>query len=75
VSLINKISISIKDKNKKEERNSNGKIKEENNSKGKEKSDEKIKEKGDLVIALYDFNGTNSSELTFHKDDYLIVTN
>ncbi len=47
------------------------KSKEEKNEKGKEK----IKEKYDFAIVLYDFNGTNSDELTIHKDDILIVTN
>jgi len=36
---------------------------------------EEIKKEGDLSIVLYDFNGINSDELSFHKDDFLIVTN
>ena len=32
-------------------------------------------EDGDLVIALYNFKGTKSDELDFHKGEYLRVTN
>jgi len=41
----------------------------------KEKKKEKFKEKGDLTIGLYDFNWSNYGELSFNKDDVIIVTN
>ena len=43
------------------------------NQKGKEK--EKENKKGDLVIALFDFKGSNTDELEFQRGDYLRVTN
>jgi len=44
-------------------------------NKKKEKGNEKVNVKGDLAIVLFNFNGANSSELTFRRDDYIIVTN
>lgn len=35
----------------------------------------KIKKKLNLAIVLYDFNGSNSNELSIRKDEILIVTN
>jgi len=61
--------------NKEGQSNEVDKTQEEGVGKDNGKSDERIKEKGDLVIGIYDFNGRNSNELTFHKDEYLIVTN
>jgi len=65
-----------KNKGKEKENNANGK--ENINGKGKEiksNNNGKGKEKSDLAVALYDFNGTNAGELSFHKNDILIITN
>jgi len=49
--------------------------KEESNVKSKKESDNNVNEEDNITIALYDFYGRNSDELTFHKDDCIIVTN
>jgi len=32
-------------------------------------------EKGDLALALFNHNGTSSDEISFHKNEYIIVIN
>ena len=48
---------------------------EKESNKGKVESNVIVNEKGDLAVALYNYNGTSSNELTLHKNEYLIVTN